>query len=224
MRDRRGPVRPRGPAAGSRSGSPIASAMPSERSPASFAQLLSSEDPSSDPAVARLFPPALPDDVLGNLEFEHEHGDELLRARLEAIDTVERTLDRRHLDEDRARRLAGIAQRDPAGRRNPARRDRDLERAGLRGRRAVGRAVRAVRLHDVARGMGDRSARPRAARPASRTTGAVETSATRAGRACEATRGGRGRERTGPHRPRVGDRPAARGSRLACPRCSTADP
>ena len=62
-------------------------------------QLLSSEDPSSDPAVARLFPPALPDDVLANLEFEHEHGDELLRARLEAIDTVERTLDRRHLDE-----------------------------------------------------------------------------------------------------------------------------
>ncbi len=62
--------------------------------------LLTSENPSSDPAVARLFPPALPDDVLGNLEYEQHHGNELLLAKLEAIDTVERTLDRDELNED----------------------------------------------------------------------------------------------------------------------------
>ena len=62
--------------------------------------LLTSENPSSDPAVARLFPPAQPDDVLGNLEYEQHHGNELLLGRLEAIDTVERTLDRDELGED----------------------------------------------------------------------------------------------------------------------------
>jgi hypothetical protein len=63
--------------------------------------LLTSENPSSDPAVARLFPPALPDDdVLGNLEYEQHHGDELLLSKLEALDTVDRTLDRPELTED----------------------------------------------------------------------------------------------------------------------------
>jgi hypothetical protein len=63
--------------------------------------LLTSEDPSSDPAVARLFPPGLPeDDVLGNLVYERRHGDELLAGRLAAIDTVDRTLELEHLDED----------------------------------------------------------------------------------------------------------------------------
>ncbi|HJR97504.1 MAG TPA: DUF2017 family protein [Actinomycetota bacterium] len=63
--------------------------------------LLTSEDPSSDPAVARLFPPALPeDDVLGNLEYEQHHGDELLAGRLAALDTVERTLELDRLSED----------------------------------------------------------------------------------------------------------------------------
>ncbi|HEX7248696.1 MAG TPA: DUF2017 family protein [Actinomycetota bacterium] len=54
--------------------------------------LLTSEHPSSDEGVARLFPPAVPDDVLGNLEYEQRHGNELLLGRLEALDTVERTL------------------------------------------------------------------------------------------------------------------------------------
>lgn len=63
--------------------------------------LLTSESPSSDPAVARLFPPALPDDdVLGNLEYEQQHGDELLLGKLDALDTVDRTLDERELTED----------------------------------------------------------------------------------------------------------------------------
>ena len=54
--------------------------------------LLTAETAASDPAVARLFPPALPDDdVLGNLEYEQQHGDELLLGKLEALDTLERT-------------------------------------------------------------------------------------------------------------------------------------
>lgn len=61
--------------------------------------LLTSEHPSSDEAVARLFPPALPDDVLGNLEYEQRHGNELLLGKLEALDTVERTLDADELAE-----------------------------------------------------------------------------------------------------------------------------
>lgn len=62
--------------------------------------LLTSENPSSDDAVARLFPPALPDDVLGNLEYEQHHGDDLLLGRLAALDTVERTLEREELTEE----------------------------------------------------------------------------------------------------------------------------
>lgn len=63
--------------------------------------LLTSEDRSSDPAVTRLFPPALPDDdVLGNLEYEQRHGEDLLLGKLEALDTVERTLALDELTED----------------------------------------------------------------------------------------------------------------------------
>jgi hypothetical protein len=62
--------------------------------------LLSSENPASDEGVARLFPPALSDDVIGNLEYERRHGDELLLGKLRALDTVEATLERDRLDED----------------------------------------------------------------------------------------------------------------------------
>jgi hypothetical protein len=71
---------------------------------ASFAgqlrQLLTSEDPSSDQAVARLFPAPYEGDVLANLEYEQAHGNDLLLAKLEALDTVERTLSRDELTED----------------------------------------------------------------------------------------------------------------------------
>ena len=64
-------------------------------------QLLTSESPSSDPAMVRLFPPALPeDDVLGNLEWEQQHGNELLLGKLEALDLVEGTIERDELSED----------------------------------------------------------------------------------------------------------------------------
>lgn len=99
MRTRRGPVRREGP------GRFAVRLSDRERDAVrtfvgQLRDLLVSEDPSSDPAVARLFPPAQPDDVIANLEFEHEHGDSLLRARLAALDTVERTIERRDLDED----------------------------------------------------------------------------------------------------------------------------
>jgi hypothetical protein len=63
-------------------------------------ELLTSQDPSSDPAMARLFPAALPDDVVANLEFEEHHGHDLLLGKLEAIDTVEATLQRDELSEE----------------------------------------------------------------------------------------------------------------------------
>jgi hypothetical protein len=63
-------------------------------------QLLTSEDPSSDPAVARLFPAAVPDDVMANLEYEQRHGTELLLGKLEALDTVESTVAKDELTED----------------------------------------------------------------------------------------------------------------------------
>lgn len=63
-------------------------------------QLLTSEDPSSDPAVARLFPAAVPDDVLANLEYEQRHGHDLLLGKLEALDLVEATLTKDELSED----------------------------------------------------------------------------------------------------------------------------
>lgn len=63
--------------------------------------LLTSENPASDPAVARLFPPAFPgDDVLDNLEYEQQHGNELLLGRLDALDVVERTLESDELSEE----------------------------------------------------------------------------------------------------------------------------
>jgi hypothetical protein len=62
--------------------------------------LLAAEDPSSDPAVARLFPPAYEDDPLRNLEFETNLGAAPRTGKLEAIDTVERTAHATALTED----------------------------------------------------------------------------------------------------------------------------
>ena len=62
--------------------------------------LLEAEDPSSDPAVARLFPPAYQDDPLQNLEFETAQGNAPRNGKLDAIDTVERTVRAPDLSED----------------------------------------------------------------------------------------------------------------------------
>lgn len=63
-------------------------------------ELLTAETPSSDPAVARLFPSAYPDDPLRSLEFEEATGGILLDGRLQAAATVESTADAEVLTEE----------------------------------------------------------------------------------------------------------------------------
>ena len=70
--------------------------------------LLESEDPSSDPAVARLFPPAYEDDPLRNLEFETNLGGSPRTGKLEALDTVERTARATSLSEDELLAWVGV--------------------------------------------------------------------------------------------------------------------
>ena len=63
-------------------------------------ELVTNEDPTSDAAMARLFPAAYPDDPLQELEYEHAAHDGLLAGRIDAVRTVERTADARDLSED----------------------------------------------------------------------------------------------------------------------------
>ena len=62
--------------------------------------LLETEDPSSDPAVARLFPAAYRDDPLRNLEYETSLGGAPRSGKLQALDTVERTANARALSQE----------------------------------------------------------------------------------------------------------------------------
>ena len=62
--------------------------------------LLETEDPSSDPAVARLFPAAYQDDPLRNLEYEANLGGAPRTGKLDALDTVLRTAHTRALSEE----------------------------------------------------------------------------------------------------------------------------
>lgn len=70
--------------------------------------LLEAEDPSSDPAVSRLFPPAYPDDPLQNLEFETNLGAAPRSGKLEALDVVERTANASSLTEDELLAWIGV--------------------------------------------------------------------------------------------------------------------
>lgn len=70
--------------------------------------LLDAEDPSSDPAVSRLFPPAYPDDPLQNLEFETNLGAAPRSGKLEALDVVERTANASSLTEDELLAWIGV--------------------------------------------------------------------------------------------------------------------
>ena len=71
-------------------------------------ELLEAEDPSTDTAVARLFPPAYQDDPLQNLEFESAQGDAPRRGKLDAIETLERTVDAPELTEDEVLAWVGV--------------------------------------------------------------------------------------------------------------------
>jgi hypothetical protein len=65
-----------------------------------YRDLLRDEDPSSDPGVARLFPPAREDDPLANLEYEHAVHDALIAGRLANIAVLERTAEATTVAED----------------------------------------------------------------------------------------------------------------------------
>ena len=65
-------------------------------------RLVRTEDPASDPAVARLFPAAYPDDPLRELEYERSTGGDLAAGRLEALERMRATIDADPLDEGAA--------------------------------------------------------------------------------------------------------------------------
>jgi hypothetical protein len=69
--------------------------------------LLIAESPASDPAVGRLFPPAYPDDLLQNLDFERTAGSGLLAGRLQGLDEAEAALDAPRLSEEALMALMG---------------------------------------------------------------------------------------------------------------------
>ena len=64
--------------------------------------LLTTEDPSSDPALARLSPAAYPDDPLRELEFEQMAGDDLAAGRLAALRELRDTAGAEVLEEEQA--------------------------------------------------------------------------------------------------------------------------
>lgn len=68
-----------------------------------YRQLLVNESQSSDPAVARLFPPAYREDPLRNFDYERQAHDGLMAQRLAAIDTVEQRTDTQALSAEEAR-------------------------------------------------------------------------------------------------------------------------
>jgi len=70
--------------------------------PQQLRSLLEHEDPTSDPAMARLYPPAYLDDPIRNLEYERLAGDDLTSQRLASIARMEATLDAERLSEDDA--------------------------------------------------------------------------------------------------------------------------
>ena len=70
--------------------------------------LLEHEDPSSDPAMDRLFPPAYPDDPLADLEFGSALGDTPKNDKLAAIEIVERSANADRLTEEELLAWIGV--------------------------------------------------------------------------------------------------------------------
>jgi Domain of unknown function (DUF2017). len=68
--------------------------------PDQLRQLIENEDPTSDPAMARLYPPAYLDDPIRNLEYERLAGDDLTSHRLASIDAVEGSIEADRLTEE----------------------------------------------------------------------------------------------------------------------------
>jgi len=65
-------------------------------------ELYAADAAADDPAVARLFPTPYVDDPLASLAFDDAKAGPIRQSRLEAIETVERTADARHLTVEQA--------------------------------------------------------------------------------------------------------------------------
>ena len=76
--------------------------------PGQLRSLIENEDPTSDPAMARLYPPAYEDDPIRNLEYERLTGDDLTSKRLSSIDTMEGSIDADRLTEDQLLSWLGV--------------------------------------------------------------------------------------------------------------------
>jgi hypothetical protein len=70
--------------------------------------LIENEDPTSDPAMARLYPPAYQDDPIRNLEFERLAGDDLTSQRLAAIAAMEASIDAERLTQVQLQSWLGV--------------------------------------------------------------------------------------------------------------------
>jgi len=68
--------------------------------PDQLRHLIENEDPTSDPAMARLYPPAYEDDPIRNLEFERMAADDLTSQRLSSINAMEGSIDADLLGEE----------------------------------------------------------------------------------------------------------------------------
>lgn len=76
--------------------------------PDQLRNLIEHEDPTSDPAMARLYPPAYEDDPIRNLEFERMAGDDLTSQRLSSISAMEASIDADRLTEDQLLSWLGV--------------------------------------------------------------------------------------------------------------------
>jgi hypothetical protein len=76
--------------------------------PDQLRNLIENEDPTSDPAMARLYPPAYEDDPIRNLEFERMAGDDLTSQRLASIGAMEGSIDADLLSEEQLLSWLGV--------------------------------------------------------------------------------------------------------------------
>lgn len=63
-------------------------------------RLLLDDGDAEDPALQRLYPSAYPDDPVAAAEFDGFVRDDLTEQRMKAIETMSRTIDSEHLDEE----------------------------------------------------------------------------------------------------------------------------
>lgn len=77
--------------------------------PGQLRQLIENEDPTSDPAMARLYPPAYLDDPIRNLEYERLAGDDLTSQRLASIGAMEGSIDADRLTEEQLLSWLGVS-------------------------------------------------------------------------------------------------------------------